>query len=155
MRTATDHSPPGAVVSFPARRPDCRDRPAFVPDPAPGEAWIYRPCRSVLQAGARAKPWVLDFIPAAPERPHFLTGWTGSGDTRKQIRLEFPSLREALLFATRRGWDATVVQAREPRRTPRRPTWLSGPPTLPQGGAASRSRGRLTGHDGGQLLRAS
>ncbi|WP_207486082.1 NADH dehydrogenase ubiquinone Fe-S protein 4 [Arenibaculum pallidiluteum] len=119
------------IIPFPAQDSATR-RSARRPDVATsGDAWIYRPCRSPLQRGLRARPWVLDFVPQEPERPDFLMGWSGSADTRKQIRLEFATLDAALAFAARRGWEVTVKGEAELRPVAPRPTWLSEPPVQP------------------------
>ena len=38
-----------------------------------------------------------------------MTGWAGSGDTRDQLRLDFPTREAAVAHAERQGWDYVVV----------------------------------------------
>lgn len=79
-------------------------------------ARIYQRPKNAMQSGrARTNIWVLEFEPAEAKRPDPLTGWAGSGDTREQVRLSFPSAEAALAYATREGIDAHVVPA--PQRT--------------------------------------
>ena len=40
-----------------------------------------------------------------------LTGWAGSGDTREQIRLSFPTLDAAKAYCDREGVEYHVVPA--------------------------------------------
>lgn len=67
-------------------------------------AHIYQMPKNAMQSGkARTGTWVLEFDPAEPKRPDPLTGWAGSGDTRQQLRLTFPSLDAAKAYAEREG----------------------------------------------------
>lgn len=79
-------------------------------------ARIYQRPKNAMSSGrARTTVWVLDFAPAEPKRPDPLTGWAGSGDTRDQLRLTFPSQEAAIAYAEREGLAFTVVPA--PERT--------------------------------------
>lgn len=74
---------------------------------------IYRPARSAVQSGrANTKRWVLEFPPTSPLEADPLMGWLGSTDTRKQVRLTFPTRESAIAFAERHGWDCTVYEPR-------------------------------------------
>ncbi len=75
-------------------------------------ARIYQVAKNSMQSGrARAGTWELEFEPAEAKRPDPLTGWAGSGDTRNQIRLRFPTLEAAQAYAMGQGLDARVVPA--------------------------------------------
>jgi len=75
-------------------------------------ARIYQRAKNAMQSGrARAYEWLLEYEPAEARRPDPLTGWAGSGDTRQQIRLSFPSLEAAQAYAGKHGLTATVVPA--------------------------------------------
>lgn len=75
-------------------------------------ARIYQRAKNAMQSGrARAYEWLLEHEPSEPRRPDPLTGWAGSGDTRGQIRLSFPTLEAAQSYAAKRGLTATVVPA--------------------------------------------
>ena len=79
-------------------------------------ARIYQRPKNAMQSGrARTDRWVLDFAPGEAQRPDPLTGWAGSGDTRNQLRLSFPTLGAAKAYAEREGLAFTVVPA--PERT--------------------------------------
>ena len=79
-------------------------------------ARIYQRPKNAMQAGrARTQQWVLEFEPAEPKRPDPLTGWAGSGDTRDQVRLAFPSAEAAIAYATREGINYHLIPA--PERT--------------------------------------
>ena len=73
------------------------------------DARIYKRPKSAMQSGrARTDEWVLDFVPAEAKRPDPLMGWSGSGDTRQQVRLTFPSSEAAQAYAEKYGITARV-----------------------------------------------
>ncbi|MFA7275273.1 MAG: ETC complex I subunit [Pseudobdellovibrionaceae bacterium] len=74
------------------------------------EVKIYRPSRSTMQSGrAKTEGWVLEYELKTPRRPENLMGWTSSGDTLNQVRLNFPLQESAVEFAKKKGWDYTVL----------------------------------------------
>jgi len=74
------------------------------------DARIYQRAKNAMQSGrARTDGWVLEYEPAEAKRPDPLTGWAGSGDTRGQVRLSFPSLDAARAYADRNGLTAHIV----------------------------------------------
>ncbi|QNQ12120.1 ETC complex I subunit [Sphingomonas alpina] len=77
-------------------------------------ARIFQRPKNAMQSGrARTQAWVLEFEPAEAKRPDPLTGWAGSGDTRDQVRLNFPTLEAATAYAEREGLGFQVVAAPE------------------------------------------
>jgi hypothetical protein len=60
--------------------------------------------------------WVLEYEPAEAKRADPLTGWAGSGDTREQVKLFFPTLEAAKEYAERNGLAYHVTPA-TPGRT--------------------------------------
>lgn len=67
-------------------------------------AHIYQIPKNAMQSGkAHMRLWVLEYDPAEAKKPDPLTGWAGSGDTRQQLRLNFPSLESAKSYADREG----------------------------------------------------
>lgn len=75
-------------------------------------ARIYqRPKNSTQSGRARTDRWVLDFAPAEAKQPDPLTGWAGSGDTRDQVRMGFPTQEAAIAYAEREGLAFTVTPA--------------------------------------------
>ncbi len=84
------------------------------------EVRIYRPAKTAMQSGrARTRAWVLEFSSELAQRRDSLMGWAGSGDTRRQVRLEFPTSDEAVAFAERHGLSYEVAPARERRIAPK------------------------------------
>lgn len=78
------------------------------------DARIYQTPKNAMQSGrARTSTWVLEFVPQEPKVADPLTGWAGSGDTRRQVRLTFPTQNAAQAYADRAGISATVVPAPE------------------------------------------
>ncbi|WP_425228791.1 ETC complex I subunit [Sphingomonas sp.] len=73
-------------------------------------ARIFQRVKSSMQSGrANTDRWQLEFEPAEAKRPDPLTGWAGSGDTRDQVRLSFPTAEAAVAYADKQGW-AHVLQ---------------------------------------------
>jgi hypothetical protein len=80
------------------------------------QARIYQRPKNAMQSGrARTDRWVLEFEAAEAQTPDPLTGWAGSGDTRSQLRLNFPTLDAAKAYADREALAYHVVPA--PERT--------------------------------------
>jgi ETC complex I subunit conserved region len=79
-------------------------------------ARIHQKSKNAMQSGrAGTDGWILEFIPQDAQRPDPLMGWAGSADTRRQLRLSFPSAEAAKAYADRNGIDARVEVA--PTRT--------------------------------------
>ena len=73
-------------------------------------ARIFQKIKSSTSSGkGRLDMWFLEFERSEGDRPDPLTGWAGSGDTQRQVRLSFPTLEDAKAYATREGIDAHVV----------------------------------------------
>ena len=68
--------------------------------------------RKATQSGkANAGKWLLEFERQQPLRPDPLTGWNGSGDTRPQVRLTFPTKEAAIAYCAKHGLQHHVVAA--------------------------------------------
>ncbi|MEJ2409512.1 MAG: ETC complex I subunit [Novosphingobium sp.] len=79
-------------------------------------ARIYQRPKNAMQSGkALLDQWVLEFAPAEAKKADSLMGWAGSGDTRQQVVLKFPSADEARAYAARYGIEAEV-HTTPPRR---------------------------------------
>ena len=77
---------------------------------------IYQPSKSAMTSGqGNARGWVLEFDPEEQRRIDPLMGWTGSGDTRRQVRLGFETREAAIDYAARNGIPH-VVETEKPRR---------------------------------------
>jgi len=75
-------------------------------------ARIFQRPKNAMQSGrARTDQWVLEFEPSKAKQADPLMGWTASGDTLEQVRLQFPSLDAARAYADRHGIAAHVVPA--------------------------------------------
>ena len=76
------------------------------------QARIYQRIKNSMQSGrSRVGEWVLEYEPAEALRPYALTGWSGSGDSRYQVRLGFATLDAARAYADREGLPYHVVAA--------------------------------------------
>lgn len=111
------------LIDLGQERSKRRPSPQFSASPVQGPAVrIYRPARSVMQAGqarTRTKKWVLEFEPRWATEIEPLMGWTSSSDTLQQVKLTFSSKGRAVAFAERRGWPYTVIEPHEPRIRPK------------------------------------
>ena len=77
-------------------------------------ARIYQRPKNAMQSGrARTDDWVLEFAPAEAKQADPLTGWAGSGDTRQQLRIAFPTQDAAVAYAEREGLAFNVSAAPE------------------------------------------
>ena len=73
------------------------------------QARIRQRIKSSMQSGrALEGKWILEYEPAEAKQPDPLTGWAGSGDTREQVRLGFPTLDAAKAYAMQNGLDYHV-----------------------------------------------
>jgi hypothetical protein len=101
-------------------------------------ARIYQLTKSSMQSGkAQVGRWMLEHEPSEPRRPDPLTGWAGSGDTARQVRLTFDTLDAARAYAERVGLAYHVVPA--PGREPRLQTYADNfavGPIVPAGESA-------------------
>ena len=72
---------------------------------------IYRPAKNALQSGtANTSRWIAEFEPEAAKKVDPLMGWTGSADTRQQVRLRFDGRDQAIAYAERNGFDYEVEE---------------------------------------------
>lgn len=74
---------------------------------------FQRPKNSTQSGRARTDLWIFEFEAAEGQRADPLTGWAGSGDTRAQVKLSFPTREAAVEYATREGYSYAVVAAPE------------------------------------------
>ena len=82
-------------------------------------ARIFQPAKSATQSGrAKTHGWVLEWEPTERKRPDPLMGWSGSGDTQAQVRLNFETRDAAIAYAERQGLD---YQVHEPHQRTVRP----------------------------------
>ena len=79
-------------------------------------ARIYQNPRNAMQSGkALTDKWVLEFEPAEARKPDPLTGWAGSGDTQRQVKLTFPTADAAKAYADKYG--IAYAMAATPHKT--------------------------------------
>ena len=73
-------------------------------------ARIFQNPMNAMQSGkALTGKWILQFEPAEARKADPLTGWAGSGDTRRQVELEFPNLDAATAYADKYGIAYSVT----------------------------------------------
>lgn len=89
-------------------------------------AKIYQPARSAMTSGqGNSKSWVMEYAPAEARRIDPLMGWTGSGDTQGQVKLQFDSKEAAIDYAEKNG-IAYHVEEPKKRRPNVRPRGYGG-----------------------------
>jgi hypothetical protein len=67
-----------------------------------------------MQSGlGRTNGWVLEHVIREPKRVDPLTGWYGSGDTPRQVRLHFPTLEAAEAYARENNIAYEVERAHQ------------------------------------------
>jgi ETC complex I subunit conserved region len=75
-------------------------------------ARIFQKPKNAMQSGRSGTDrWILEFQPSEGKKPDPLTGWAGSGDTRGQISLSFPTLDAAKAYADRNGITVAIIAA--------------------------------------------
>ena len=68
--------------------------------------------RKTTQSGkANSGRWLLEFERQQALRPDPLTGWNGSGDTRPQVRMTFPTRDAAIAYCDKHRLQYHVVPA--------------------------------------------
>jgi hypothetical protein len=77
--------------------------------------------RSPTSSAPALRPrWRLEFEPVRPSLPDRLIGWSGGGDPRDVVRIDFPSAEAARAWAARYGLEVDLVEHR-PRTVRPRP----------------------------------
>jgi hypothetical protein len=77
----------------------------------PIQARIYKPAKNAMQSGwANTRQWILEYEPQTPKRIDDLMGYTSSDDTRRQVRLRFDTLDEAIAYARKHELAYQVQQ---------------------------------------------
>jgi len=81
---------------------------------------IYRPAKTAMQSGkAGIKRWVLEMEPQIGRFIEPIMGWTGSDDTKQQLKLRFATKEEAVAYATKRGFEVDVEEPNLPAIKPK------------------------------------
>lgn len=81
---------------------------------------IYCRAKSPTQSGRdKAGQWILEAERPTAQMPEPIMGWTQSGDTMNQIKMEFPSRDRAEAFAISQGWRYTSDKQNIRRVKPR------------------------------------
>ncbi len=81
---------------------------------------IYKPAKTAMQSGlGNTKQWVLEFEPTGRLKVDALMGWSGSDDTRRQVKLFFASKDDAISYAERQGWVPKVTEPKVRRAQPK------------------------------------
>ena len=82
---------------------------------------IYKPAKSAMQSGSGGThQWVLELDAASAIAVDPLMGWSGSGNTAKQVALSFPTKDDAVRYAQEAGLAYTVIEDAPRAKTLRR-----------------------------------
>ncbi len=75
-------------------------------------ARIYQNLMNAMQSGqALSRKWILEFEPKEARKADPLTGWAGSGDTQRQVKLSFATADAARAYAEKYGIQYSMVPA--------------------------------------------
>ena len=85
----------------------------------PMKVRIYQPTKTAMQSGRAAmKAWVIEFEQNSGRFVEPIMGWTGSNDTRQQLKLRFSTKEDALAYAKKHSYE---VDLEEPNQVVVRP----------------------------------
>jgi hypothetical protein len=77
------------------------------------KAKIYKPTKTSMQSGKRnTKNWILEFD-TLNTGVNSLMGWTTSQDTMSEVKLEFKSRDQAILYAKNNNVDFYIIEPEE------------------------------------------
>jgi len=78
---------------------------------------IYKPAKAATQSGlGNTQEWVLESAAAEAVRVDPLMGWSGSGNTAKQVTLAFDTKEDAIRYAEANGLAYTVTEPLKRKR---------------------------------------
>lgn len=81
---------------------------------------VFQPAKTAMQSGrANVKKWIIEFEPGSKKETDTLMGWTGSRDTKGQVRMTFSSKQEAIAFCQRNTLSYTVSESKKRRIKPK------------------------------------
>ena len=74
------------------------------------KAKIYKPTKTAMQSGIRnTKNWLLEFD-TLDTGINPLMGWETSQDTMSEVKLEFPSKKQAIDYAKKNNLDYYIIE---------------------------------------------
>ena len=80
---------------------------------------FQRPKQATQSGTAGTSEWVLDWQTSHRQVNEPLMGWWGSGDTQRQVRLQFDTCEQAVAYAEKNGIEYQVEQP--PPKNPMKP----------------------------------
>lgn len=81
---------------------------------------IFQPTKTAMQSGrANVKKWILEFEPGSRKETDTLMGWTGSRDTRGQVRMRFDTKEDAVAFAQKNNLSFQVSETKKRKIKPK------------------------------------
>jgi hypothetical protein len=84
------------------------------------KAILTQPAKTAMQSGrAKTGAWLLQFTPTTAYAIDPMMGWSGMGDTLREVKLTFDSKEAALAYGKTNGLEVEL-QEPKPRRTKRR-----------------------------------
>ncbi|GAO39101.1 putative oxidoreductase [Sphingomonas changbaiensis NBRC 104936] len=80
------------------------------------DARIFQRPKNATQSGrARTDEWVLEFLSREKMPVDPLTGWNGLADMQAEVKVVFPTLEAARVYADKHGVSYHVVPAPQPK----------------------------------------
>lgn len=81
---------------------------------------IFQPAKTAMQSGrGNVKKWVLEFEPGSAKETDTLMGWTGSRDTRGQVRMRFATKEDAVAFAQKNNLSFQLADPKKRKIKPK------------------------------------
>ena len=83
-------------------------------------ARIYKPVKNAMQSGRhKTHHWVLEYAPTCRKTPDPLMGWNSSRDTTAQLKLKFPTQKDAIAYAQKNDITFDILPSRERKIKPK------------------------------------
>ncbi len=74
---------------------------------------ISKPTRSASQSAEGNGNWLLEFVATAARFKEDLMGRTSSSDMSNELKINFPTLEEAVAFAEKKAYSYEVIKPKE------------------------------------------
>ena len=73
-----------------------------------------------MQSGrGKTQNWILEYETISARTPDSLIGWSSSEDTLNQVKLKFKTVKQAIDYAVKNGWEYNVLPSQERKIRPR------------------------------------
>ena len=75
------------------------------------KARIYKPAKTAMQSGTKkSEDWLFEYVPEKQKYVEPIMGWTGSGDTKQQLKLKFSTKEKAIAYAEKNNIPYKLIE---------------------------------------------